>query len=135
MGVCQRQRSYHRLSDPGQWDAGLGSRCTGRLGGGRDPGVGGYFASEDDGRVLAVGESITAANDLGTLGGNDSAAFDINEMGWVVGMAKTAAQENRGFLHDGMRMWDLNDLLAESGWLIYSADGINDAGQILALAQ
>jgi probable HAF family extracellular repeat protein len=68
---------------------------------------------------------------LGSLGGTESSARDINNHGQVVGYAKNASGEYRAFLWEGSEMVDLNTLLpAESGWVLLSANAINDAGQI-----
>jgi probable HAF family extracellular repeat protein len=69
------------------------------------------------------------AVDLGTLGGADSVATDINEPGQVVGWSRTASSPSRqrAFLwtrDDGMK--DLGSLGADS-----SAAAINDAGKVV----
>ncbi len=69
--------------------------------------------------------------ELGSLGGTESSARDINNHGQVVGYAQNASGEYRAFLWEGSGMVDLNTLLpAESGWVLLSANAINDAGQI-----
>jgi probable HAF family extracellular repeat protein len=71
--------------------------------------------------------------EIGSLGGTESSARDINNHGQVVGYAKNASGEYRAFLWEGegSGMVDLNTLLpAESGWVLLSANAINDAGQI-----
>jgi len=70
--------------------------------------------------------------DLGTLGGVNSEALAINEAGDIVGSAQNAAGAARAFLwHDGA-MTDLNALLPSgSGWVLTSAAGISDGGQIV----
>lgn len=71
--------------------------------------------------------------DLGTLGGSSSHALDINSQGQVVGWAFTlndAAQH--AFLYVDGQMLDINNLLpTNSGWVLNSATGINDKGQIV----
>jgi hypothetical protein len=48
-----------------------------------------------------------------------------------VGSASTFNHEWHAFLFSGAGMQDLNDRLpAGSGWILQSADAINDAGQI-----
>ena len=69
--------------------------------------------------------------ELGSLGGTESSARDINNHGQVVGYARNASGEYRAFLWEGSGMVDLNTLLpADSGWVLLSANAINDAGQI-----
>jgi probable HAF family extracellular repeat protein len=71
--------------------------------------------------------------DLGTLGGVYSAAFALNAWGYVVGASTDAAGQQRAFVWDGgPRITDLNTLIApESGWLLTSANAINDDGAIV----
>ena len=76
--------------------------------------------------------------ELGTLRGRTSYASAINNAGVVVGRAAEAGgYPTRAFVHDsanGMR--DLNDLTTlGSGWILYRAFDINDAGQILVSAR
>jgi probable HAF family extracellular repeat protein len=78
--------------------------------------------------------------DLGTLGGTNSIALALNTSGQVVGNSGTIAELLAGpgaavqhaFVWDGGTMTDLNSLLpAGSGWLVFAAFAINDAGQIV----
>jgi probable HAF family extracellular repeat protein len=72
----------------------------------------------------------TVAN-LGTLGGSYSYPSDINNLGWVVGYSQTASGASHGFLYDGIRLRDVNDLIDPvPGWELGSANGINDHGWI-----
>ncbi len=78
--------------------------------------------------IYEIGGSMI---NLGTLSGGTSYANDINNNGVVVGNSDGFA-----FIWDetnGMR--NLNDLIsAGSGWTLTSANGINDAGQIVGTA-
>jgi probable HAF family extracellular repeat protein len=81
--------------------------------------------------LLAPGQTLDPQDDLGTLGGTDSRGLDINTEGWVVGMAHIAGDEKHAFLYDGVKVHDLNDLIAPgSGWVLNEARGINDTRQI-----
>ena len=78
--------------------------------------------------------------DLGTLGGGYSSALSLNASGQVVGRSLTgggyAHSEMHAFLYADGVMHDLNDLLpAGLGWTLVSANGINDAGQIIGDAR
>jgi len=73
--------------------------------------------------------------DLGTLGGRDSVACGINDVGQVVGTSKDASGRDRPFLWetvDGVEsMIDLNDLVAlNPGWNLTNAYAINNQGHI-----
>jgi probable HAF family extracellular repeat protein len=72
--------------------------------------------------------------DLGTLGGRRSFANAINESGVIVGDADLAGDEVRAaFIYMDGLMHNLNTLIDPAeGWTLYSARGINDAGQIAA---
>jgi probable HAF family extracellular repeat protein len=66
--------------------------------------------------------------DLGTLGGAESGAYDINEAGQIVGWAETAeGEEHATFWHDGTTFdVDTSESLAL---------GINQSGQIVGRVQ
>lgn len=65
--------------------------------------------------------------DLGTLGGKRSYAWDLNAYGWVVGYSQLADQGHHAFLFHGSLMDDLGTL----GGTNSQARGINDQGQIV----
>jgi probable HAF family extracellular repeat protein len=70
--------------------------------------------------------------DLGTLGGDEAHARDINNLGQVVGESKTASGDWHAFLWDsadGMR--DLGTLGGASSW----GYGINDLGQVVGYSE
>lgn len=73
--------------------------------------------------------------DLGTLGGTNSFANKINSLGQIVGRS-TLADETvlHGFLYTGGQMYDLTNLIANTGWEITGAIDINDIGQIAGVA-
>lgn len=73
---------------------------------------------------------------LGNLpGGNYSSANDINDHGQVVGFSIVyePREGQKAFIWSLGKMRDLNRLIdPASGWLLISADGINNSGQIAA---
>jgi probable HAF family extracellular repeat protein len=86
----------------------------------------------------ALYESDGTAVDLGTLGGDVSAATGINDVGQIVGISEFGEQDlaNHAFVyHTDYGMIDLNDLIHPSlGWELTYASGINDRGQIVGYA-
>jgi probable HAF family extracellular repeat protein len=69
--------------------------------------------------------------DLGTLGSSTSWGFGINDSGIIVGQA-TFSNTYHAFIYSGGKMKDLNTLITPgSGWTLLSANGINNAGQIV----
>lgn len=76
------------------------------------------------------------ATDLGTLGGDSSIAYGINDNNEVVGSSDTAGGDTHAFGWDNVLanpvMTDLNDLLSPgSGWVLNVAREINNAGDIV----
>jgi probable HAF family extracellular repeat protein len=71
----------------------------------------------------------TSTQNLGTLlPGQSSEAYAINDLGDAVGVSGSSAT-----LWSGGAIYDLNTLIAPgSGWTLYYASDINDAGQIAA---
>jgi probable HAF family extracellular repeat protein len=84
--------------------------------------------------IFAASTSATAHADwsiigLGTLGGHDSSATDINDSGQVVGRSFTASDSNHAFITgpNGLGMTDLGTL----GGSYSIALGINNSGQVV----
>lgn len=50
-------------------------------------------------------------HDLDSLGGDLAGANDINDAGVVVCSSVTKEKQSHAFVHDGTKMYDLNDLL------------------------
>ena len=73
---------------------------------------------------LYRGRTLT---DLGTLGGKESAATDINNVGQIVGYASTYSDETHAFLYQQGRMTDLGTL----GGTDSRANGINNRGHVV----
>jgi probable HAF family extracellular repeat protein len=119
------------------WDQTNGLRDIGSLGGAETQ----SFGINANGQVVGLGETDPdvfhaflydgTMHDLGTLGGMRSQAYGINASGQVVGYSYTASGDSHAFLYDGT-MHDLNDFIPpDSGWTLYAAHGINDAGQLV----
>lgn len=95
--------------------------------------VTGISQNKKGGNHAYIASSDGKIKDLGAIGGKfaTSWGFAINDSGIVVGQDAT----NQGyvaFLYDGKRMHDLNKLVPKnSGWVLYEARGINNAGQIV----
>lgn len=75
---------------------------------------------------VAPDGAVTLRQDLGSLGGDMSYARAINNQGMVVGTS-----DDRAFLWDGTQMIDLNDAVNDPSWVLRSANGINESGQIV----
>ncbi len=84
-------------------------------------------------RTAANSPINPATDDLGTLGGAASVAYGINASGQVVGqICGSTCNNQHAFVYFGGVMHDLNNLIpAGSGWVLVTALGINDAGQIV----
>lgn len=86
---------------------------------------------DDYGNLFPYTHAVTYASgqlqDLGTLGGNFSAAYGINDRGEVVGVSGTAGAGRQSFIYRNGTMQALGGLHAD-----YLAFDINDSGQVLA---
>jgi len=98
----------------------------------------------DTGHVVGVSEIVTTTDDhaflwngvsmsnLGDLGGPNSVAFGINGSGEIVGWASTATSGAHAFRRTTGALQDLNGfVLPCAGWVLTTARGLNDAGQIV----
>jgi len=86
----------------------------------------------DDFELHAFVYQNGAMTDLGALGAGFSSATAVNSLGEVVGNTYDADFVPVAFLWKDGVMVNLNSLLpADSGWDIWSANFINDAGQIV----
>jgi probable HAF family extracellular repeat protein len=87
-------------------------------------------------RACLFDKTGSGANiNLGTLGGDASEAYSINDAGQIVGWSYDSSSNSRACLFDptgrGNNI-DLNTLVApSSGWFLYSANYINDNGWIV----
>ena len=115
----------------------------GDLPGGNDFSI--AYDINEDGQVVGYSRAATGARgvlwdsgtmtDLGDLpGGTDSSvAYGINEAGQVVGYGQVVAGTSAFLWEAGTGMRALDDLIdPASGWSIFDARAINDAGQIAA---
>ncbi len=69
-------------------------------------------------------------SDIGTLGGDVSFTFGLNDEGYVVGTSYTASQELRGFVWHNGKMTSVGTL----GGRVSIAEGINNKGQIVGIS-
>lgn len=73
---------------------------------------------------------------LGTLDGNSSEAFDLNDSGQVVGSARNNAGQDLAFLYQDGAMVDLNTLIEPNpGWQLAAARAVNNRGEIVGWGQ
>jgi len=81
-------------------------------------------------------QASTGFHNLGTFGGQEGKAFDVNNYGQAVGYATTTDGKSRAFLYNpGGQMQDLNNLVSlPAGHTLISANAINDKGQIVGYA-
>jgi probable HAF family extracellular repeat protein len=87
-------------------------------------------------RSYIIDSNGKGLTDLGTLGGNETFAYGINDAGQVVGYSYTAAGDLHAFITgpNGVGMTDLNSLLElPAGIVLWEAHGINNVGQVIAI--
>jgi probable HAF family extracellular repeat protein len=101
-----------------------GINGAGQVVGGAELAGGGYHAFVYAGGIMS---------DLGTLYDDNSTAYGINAAGQIVGTLTNRGPFGTAFIYDHGVMADLNALIADPGWLINEAVGINDSGQIAAI--
>jgi probable HAF family extracellular repeat protein len=70
--------------------------------------------------------------DLGDLGYGFSVATAINNRTEILGYAQRTEEGPHPFLYTNGRMYLLETLIANTGWTLQTATGINDSGQIIA---
>ena len=93
--------------------------------------------SNAGGVVHAFSNSNGTMTDLGTLGGTGgygSWANGINDWGIIVGYADTASGAQHAFVYANGTMTDLNSLVTLPGVTLTAAYSVNNAGQIIAVA-
>lgn len=84
-------------------------------------------------KSFAAKWDVPVLQDLGTLGGKESAAYGLNNFGQVVGASETATGQIHAFLWDTENgMQDLHPFLAGKTSV---ATDINDHGQIVGFAE
>lgn len=92
----------------------------------------GRSRTTDDAQLNGFIYSGGVMTDLGTLGGSFSAPYAINNLGQIVGQSEQSDGSLRAFLWQTGTMTDLNTLLpTNSGWVLDSAQFINDSGRIV----
>jgi probable HAF family extracellular repeat protein len=95
----------------------------------------GWFRSEDQGPTRAFSYAGSGMVDLGTLGGSNSVARDINASGVIVGESNVGDGSTHAFIYVSGTMQDLNTYAPVSGWEFLTANAINDHGEIVGQAR
>jgi probable HAF family extracellular repeat protein len=88
-------------------------------------------SAQEDPTVSAQPHAQYQVTDLGTLGGNRSSAYGVNNRGQVVGVAETAAGEMHAFLWNSGTMADLGTLGGRTSY----AYRIDDNGTVVGRAE
>lgn len=88
------------------------------------------FVQTNEGRRACYWSS-KGATILGTLGGQNSGFWSLNNQGIAVGYTDMADKSRHAMGYNGQKMVDLNTLLPkDSGWVLIEARAINNQGQI-----
>lgn len=74
------------------------------------------------------------AEKLGSIGGGVVFVRGMNTLGDIVGVFRNASGGLRAFVYSGGNLSDLNALIDAPGWVLTSADGINNRGEIVGAA-
>jgi probable HAF family extracellular repeat protein len=89
------------------------------------------FSTLSGGEQHGFLNSAGVTHNLGTLGGVTSAAFGLNDAGWVVGESEIeSGQETHAFLFAGATLIDLGTL----GGTFSAASAVNTRGQVVGVA-
>jgi probable HAF family extracellular repeat protein len=92
----------------------------------------GWMTSQPDAPRHAFRSTGSGLEDLGTLGGTNSVANDINASGVIVGNAELSSGVTHAFYYSDETMIDLNSLVpAGSGWELLSANAVNNRGEVV----
>lgn len=90
------------------------------------------YAYTGNGSIHAFLHDGNGMIDLGTLGGDHSGAFGINDSDQIVGRSAIPNSKHHAFLYSNGQIYDVNDLLLDRGdWTLLEASDINNAGQIV----
>ena len=90
--------------------------------------AGGLF----DKQTATIWNASGGGLDLGTLGGDQSVAYGINDLGVACGFSFTTLGEARAFVWKNGAMIDMNKMIdPNSGWVLVSARDIDESGRIV----
>jgi probable HAF family extracellular repeat protein len=96
--------------------------------------VGFYDACDNGGNLLGRRGFISSGGATTQIGSTTTQANAINGVNWVVGGYFTAANTSHAFVWIDGTLTDLNSLLpANCGWVLTSAQDVNDAGDIVGV--
>lgn len=90
--------------------------------------AGGLF----DKQTATIWNASGSGLDLGTLGGDQSVAYGINDLGTACGFSFTTLGEAHAFVWKNGVMIDMNKMIdPASGWVLVSARDIDESGRIV----